>query len=96
MRVVLASRSPQRRELLDRLDVQFEVVPADVEELRAGEASDVVVENARRKARAVAKDAGAGAVVIGCDTEVVLDGRILGQPATPQEAREIMGLDRSA
>jgi septum formation protein len=90
MRVVLASRSPQRRELLDRLDVQFEVVPADVEELRAGEASDVVVENARRKARAVAKDAGAGAVVIGCDTEVVLDGRILGQPATPQEARSYL------
>jgi nucleoside triphosphate pyrophosphatase len=90
MRVVLASRSPQRRELLERLGVQFEVVPADVEELREGEASEVVVENARRKARAVVEDAGHGAVVIGCDTEVVVDGRILGQPATPQEARSYL------
>jgi septum formation protein len=49
-----------------------------------------VIENARRKARAVAAPAGpapAGALVIACDTDVVLDGEVLGKPADPAEAR---------
>lgn len=90
MRVVLASRSPQRRDLLRRLGLEFEVVVPEVEELRDGEPSGVVVENARRKARAVVPAAEPGSVVIGCDTEVVLDGRILGQPGTPEEARSYL------
>ena len=75
---------------MQALGVEFEVVIPNVEELRAGEASEVVVENARRKARAVAGDVGEGMVVIGCDTEVVVDGRILGQPGTPEEARSYL------
>jgi septum formation protein len=87
MPVVLASRSPQRKELLQRLGVEFDVVPADVDEAREGDAELVVLENARRKVEAVLDACEPGALVIGCDTEVVLDGRILGQPGTPEEAR---------
>ena len=57
------------------------VVPG-VEELTSGDPERLVVENARRKAEAVA-----GEVVIACDTDVVLDGRALGKPADAEEAR---------
>lgn len=55
----------------------------EVEELTGGDPEVEVVENARRKARAVGRDG----VVIGCDTDVVLDGRALGKPADEVEAR---------
>lgn len=82
--VVLASRSPQRAELLGRLGVEFRALPADVEELSEGEPSEVVLENARLKARAVARP---GVPTIGCDTDVALDGRLLGKPADEAAAR---------
>jgi septum formation protein len=58
----------------------------EVEELGEGEPREVVLENARRKARAVAAGS-SGALVIGGDTEVVLDGRLLGKAADEAEAR---------
>ena len=61
----------------------------DVDELRVGEPEVAVVENARRKARAGMEMAGGeGALVLGVDTEVVLDGRLLGKAGTEEEARE--------
>lgn len=65
----------------------------EVEELRHGEPAEVVLENARRKARAghrLAQTAGPGEglVVLGVDTDVALDGRLLGKAATEAEARE--------
>lgn len=83
MRLVLASRSPQRRAILRQLGVAFDVVVSDAEELEAGDAVEVAVENARRKAQAVAADA----PVLGVDTVVVLDGVIYGKPADADEAR---------
>jgi nucleoside triphosphate pyrophosphatase len=72
--------------------VPFEAVAPDVDELTAGEPEVAVVENARRKARAGVELAGGeGALVLGVDTEVVLDGRLLGKAATEQEARERLG-----
>ena len=98
MRLVLASASPRRREILNALRVPFEVVVPDVEELTGGVPEEVVVENARRKAAAglraaveAAKSTGEaseGATALGVDTEVVLDGRLLGKPAGRTEARE--------
>lgn len=85
-RVLLASGSPQRREILGKLGIEFEVVVPGVEELTGGEPEWEVVENARRKARAVAGE-GSDAIVIACDTDVVLDGRALGKPADAGEAR---------
>jgi septum formation protein len=85
MRVVLASGSIQRREILRKLGVEFEVVVPGVDELTGGDPEVEVVENARMKARAV--QAGAGALVIACDTDVVLDGKALGKPEGEVEAR---------
>lgn len=90
MNVVLASGSPQRKEILLKLGVEFDVVVPGVEELTGGEPELEVVENARRKARAVARDG----MVIACDTDVVLDGKALGKPGDELEAREY--LDRMA
>jgi septum formation protein len=85
--VVLASKSPQRREILDRIGVEFEVRVPEVEELTEGEPEEIVVENARRKAQAVA---GPHALTIGCDTEVLLDGQVLGKPGGEGQARSYL------
>jgi len=84
--LILASASPRRRELLGLLGIEFEVVPSDVEELTRGRPADVVVENALRKARAVTADAG-DALVLGADTDVAIDGRLLGKAADSETAR---------
>jgi len=88
VRVVLASGSPQRREILTKLGLEFEVVVPGVEELSEGDPEHLVVENARRKAGAV--DAAGDAIVIACDTDVVLDGEVLGKPTDAAEAREYL------
>lgn len=81
MRLVLASRSPRRREILGWLGLEFDVVDPGVEELSGGlKPAELVLENARRKARAGADASPAGATVLGVDTEVFLDGHALGQP----------------
>lgn len=84
--LILASASPRRRELLVLLGVGFDVVPSDVEELCEGPPEEVVVENALRKARAVATGVG-DATVLGADTDVEIDGRLLGKADGPDEAR---------
>jgi septum formation protein len=83
MRLTLASGSPQRREILQKLGLEFEVVVPGVKELSQGEPERLVVENARRKAKAVEAEG----LVIACDTDVVLDGEVLGKPAHAAEAR---------
>lgn len=88
--LILASRSPQRREILAQLGVEFEVRVPGVDELAAGEAVVVAGENARRKAAAVAPGAPAGARVLGADTVVALDDRILGKPADVAEAEAML------
>jgi nucleoside triphosphate pyrophosphatase len=86
-RVVLASRSPQRRSLLRALGVEFRVVPSEVEEASEGDPREVVLGNALAKARAVAARRREGTLVIAGDTEVVIDGRPLGQSVVEGEAR---------
>jgi septum formation protein len=83
LNVVLASGSPQRSEILRKLGVEFDVVVPGVEELSGGDPEQEVLENARRKARAVEREG----IVIACDTDVVLEGRALGKPADAAEAR---------
>jgi septum formation protein len=85
--LVLASASPRRREILDALGIEYLVVEPDVDEIREGSPEEVVVENARRKARAAAASAPAGDVVLAADTEVVVEGRVLGQAGGEWEAR---------
>lgn len=84
---MLASRSPQRRAILEQLGIPFRVFAPDVRELGAGDPAAIVAENALVKARAVE-----GQTVLGADTAVVLEGRIHGKPADEREAREWLGL----
>ena len=90
-RIVLASQSPRRRELLALVGIQHTVHPVDLDETaRPGEAPAThALRLAREKARAVA-ERDADAVVIGADTIVVLDGDILGKPRDEAEATAML------
>jgi septum formation protein len=92
-RLILASGSPQRRAILTQLGLEFDVDVADVPELEAGDPVEVVIENARRKARAVGDRRGRvpGELVLAVDTEVHLDGEIFGKPADAADARAMLG-----
>lgn len=85
--LVLASSSPRRRELLQTLGIPFTVQSSDVDETTAPGLSprEIVEELAVRKAQAVASTQAEG-VVLGSDTIVVLDGRILGKPVDDADA----------
>jgi nucleoside triphosphate pyrophosphatase len=85
--VILASRSPQRKALLKALGIDFRTIPAEVEETTEGAPQEVVLANALAKARAIAARRRRGTLVIAGDTEVVVDGRALGQPGFEGEAR---------
>ncbi len=91
MEVVLASKSPRRRELMQLLDMAFTVRVADVAETLLPNATPA--EQASHlsyiKAKAVAKS---GEIVIGADTIVVLGDRILGKPKDKQEAAQMLRL----
>lgn len=75
--------------------MRFEVRPSDVEELEEGDPTEVALENALRKARAVVRDhqskgAAEGEIVLGVDTLVALEGVIYGKPADEAHARETL------
>jgi nucleoside triphosphate pyrophosphatase len=88
--LLLASRSPQRRAILEQLGVPFEVVLPQFEEAVGGDdPSETVRENARGKARSVAGVA-AERPVLGVDTEVVVGGRVFGKPGNASEAEAML------
>lgn len=94
--LILASRSPRRRQLLGLLGLEFDVRPAAIPETALpGERPDrVAVRLAREKALAVALSLSARersrAVVLGADTVVALDGDIFGKPRSAAEARRMI------
>jgi len=85
--IILASASPRRRELLRLITSDFRVIASDADEVVSASQppQKVVEELAMRKARAVAA-LHPGDIVIGADTVVWADGRLLGKPGTPAEA----------
>jgi septum formation protein len=88
--LLLASRSPQRRAILEQLAVPFEaVVPQYDEKLSGADPIAEVERHAQGKARSVAGIAG-DRPVLGVDTEVVLDGRVYGKPADEAEAEAML------
>jgi septum formation protein len=90
VKVVLASQSPRRRELLRRIWGEFEVVPSGVDEtLEPGPLAPAVVGLALRKAVAVSRRVALG-VVVAADTVVVIDDEVLGKPAGSAEARAML------
>jgi septum formation protein len=90
--LILASQSPRRAELLRNAGISFEVRAADVDESpRQGEDPFVYVRRlAREKALAVLASAPNGAIVLGADTTVVVDGESLGKPLDAEEARQML------
>jgi 23S rRNA (uracil1939-C5)-methyltransferase len=91
MDIVLASKSPRRRELMARIAPEFRVFPVDVDESAIPEKDPVkfAVEAAVRKAKAAA-DSFPAAIVIGADTVVALGRRILGKPFDRESARAML------
>ena len=92
--LVLASRSPRRRELLERLGIEFEVCPARAEEPPpAGEdPSTYALKLARAKAREIFSEKGPQKAVLAADTVVVCEGQILGKPGDWDEAFRMLKL----
>src|SRR5687767_8950930 len=93
MRLVLASASPRRAELLRSAGYDFDVMPADVPEtpIPGESAPDYTLRVARDKARQVARQVnGPDLAVLGADTEVVSRGRILGKPRDEAHAAEML------
>lgn len=91
MRVILASASPRRHELLDLIGIAHEVVPADVDEsVHVGEAPVEYVERVARAKAATVAAAHLDSIVIAADTTVVLNGEILAKPADAAEARRML------
>ena len=88
----LASRSPRRQELLRQVGLRFEVVPADVAEERAPEQTpaEYAVAMAVAKARAAHAHVKEPLPVLGADTDVVLNDKILGKPASREQALEML------
>jgi septum formation protein len=95
MKIILASSSPRRAEILRDAGIGFEILPAEIDEtpLPGETASAMVARLAEAKARAVAAQVGANVrecFLIGADTTVELDGEILGKPRDPAHAREML------
>lgn len=91
-RLVLASQSPRRRELLEQLGLALDVRPAFTDEalLPGEDARAYATRVAREKARAVSRPRAGDEVVLGADTAVVLRGEVLGKPADAEEARHML------
>lgn len=94
MKIILASASPRRRELLEQIGLTFEIRVSNVEErVTAVEPGAVVEELSRQKAEAVLallEESEEPALVIGADTVVALDGQILGKPANREHAVKML------
>ncbi len=87
MKVILASASPRRKELLGQIGLDFEICVSDVEEIvTQKEPTKVVEELSSQKAMAVFLQTSDDVLVIGADTVVALEGEILGKPADEQDA----------
>ena len=89
--LILASASPRRKELLEKLELNFSVCPADIDEtpLPDEDAADYPVRTAMQKALAVAKGR-ENALILAADTVVICDDDILGKPKTAEEAKEML------
>ncbi|MGM9578773.1 MAG: Maf family protein [Evtepia sp.] len=92
MKIVLASQSPRRKELLGKMGLEFTTKAPEIDEtaLSGLPARQLVEALSREKALWVARQEDPEAIVIGSDTVVVRDGEILGKPASPAQAEEML------
>lgn len=91
--IILASSSPRRRELLEKAGVHFQVMPSQEEEhIEKKEPAQIVENLSWQKAASVASKTGQDVIVIGSDTLVAYEGRVLGKPRDAEEAVETLKL----
>lgn len=93
-KIVLASKSPRRAEILRAVGWDFEAIAANIDETRmeSEDAVSYVKRLAQTKAETIAKRISYGGVVLGADTVVVVDEEVLGQPQNDEEARCMLRL----
>ena len=100
-KIILASASPRRRELLTQIGLEFEIIPSHKDEVIGSEGpADTVMALAAGKAEDIYAQVCSGrapedVLVIGADTVVAMDGLILGKPADAAQASETSGKDPS-
>ena len=92
MKIVLASQSPRRQDLLGQMGLEFTTRSPQIDEdaFQGRDARDLVQTLSREKARWVAAQLPGDPIVIGADTVVVRDGTILGKPKDPAEAQAML------
>lgn len=93
MNIVLASKSPRRKELLGLLDLDFQIITADIDETMDPSlpVTDEVARISYEKALAVAKGLTPDTVIISADTIVELGGKLMGKPHNAREAEQMLG-----
>lgn len=91
-KLVLASTSPRRKQLLEALGIPFSVKRPDTDETSGGaaDAEPIAIANATAKARSILPLASPNHIVIGADTVVILGDDMLGKPSSPTEARDFL------
>jgi len=93
-RIILASNSPRRQELLKLLGIKFEIQVSNWKEIAQNNLTpqELCCYNAKEKARAILLSPEEDCIVIGCDTIVVLNNHILEKPETEDDARRMLSL----
>jgi septum formation protein len=93
-RIILASASPRRKQLLEWAEVLFDIIPSDSEELIPGDlpVSEIPVFLANQKASIVREKAGDGKIILAADTIVVLNDQILGKPQDRADAIRMLSI----
>jgi len=91
-KIILASQSPRRKQLMEAAELSFEIIIADVDETNPpGMAGELVPEYLAKKKAAAIVSRVQDAIIIAADTVVLLDHEILGKPVDEANAREILG-----
>lgn len=90
-KLILASGSPRRKEILEQVGVKFSICVSEQEEISTKTRPDeIVMELASVKARAIAEKADDETIIIGADTMVAIDGQVLGKPKNDAEAKGML------
>ncbi len=93
MKLILASGSPRRLQLLQQIGIYPQVVSSEAEEIQKDLPPEALVQqNALMKARSVAAKVGTDTMILAADTVVVLGRKILGKPGTPEKAAAMLRL----
>lgn len=90
-KIILASGSPRRKEILEQVGVKFTVCISDKEEIITKlQPEEIVIELAAMKAMDVAKQTKGMTIIIGADTMVAMDGQVMGKPKDEEDAKNML------